>query len=450
MTSDGNDDLREPCNSDLAPVAAVSTEAEEMVTVTRLQLVVNLVAGGLGTGMLSLPWSMAGASVLPGLAMTVAVVLLNFWTIMILVDAAEARQVFDLGALLGQLPGRLLPGLLGAQAPSLGKLMQAFTNIMVWVTMMGSLVSYLIVIHDSAKPFLADTSLTHSRGPLVSAGALLVLPLCFLDQRYLSFTSSAALLVNVYLISLLMGLFGQRLADHELPQETCLVGFGTGSVAMMATLAQCIIIQMCILPMYHKLEDRSPARFQGALLTAFGILISVFGLFASLGYLTFGSAVQSNVLNSLPHNVAAWVARLGMVAVVAAIYPIMVLPMVAPVENIKLESLVHVRKALVRAVTLAIVITSWIGALYIESLGFVNVIDGSICVGIFTALAPGLVGLFVLAEGQSSSNQFKRRGVAILFLLVFGFTTATLGLVYWDNYTEELKSKCVRGSFTDS
>ena len=54
-------------------------------------MAVNLVTGGLGAGILTLPWGMAGASVLTALLLTVLVVVLNGFTIMILVRAAEAR-----------------------------------------------------------------------------------------------------------------------------------------------------------------------------------------------------------------------------------------------------------------------------------------------------------------------------------------------------------------------
>merc|ERR1740121_2382761 len=101
---------------------------------------------------------------------------------------------------------------------------------------------------------------------------------------------------------------------------------------MLATLAQCMIIQMCVLPMYQELEDRSPERFRRALSIAFAALAFIFGLFACLGYAIFGPDVKPNVLLNLPSSPLADAAQLGVIAVVAAIYPIMLIPMVAPLR----------------------------------------------------------------------------------------------------------------------
>mmetsp|Transcript_70912 Transcript_70912/g.203191 ORF Transcript_70912/g.203191 Transcript_70912/m.203191 type:complete len:445 (+) Transcript_70912:68-1402(+) len=400
------------------------------VKVTRRQLTLNLIAGGLGTGMFSLPSSMSGCSVVLGVVMTFAVVALNALTIMILVRAADAHQVFDLGALLGLLPGRIA-------GRSVGRLMQAFMNIMVWVVLFGSLVSYLIVMHDSAQPFVKGTFLDDGRLPLVSFAALIVLGLCFLEQRHLSWTSSIALLVNMYLIIVLCILFFQKSSDQKLPDDVCLLGVGKGVVSMLAVLAQCVIIQMCVLPMYQELEDRSPQRFAVCLWTAFGSLALIFSLFATLGYLSFGPGVQGNVLQNVDSGVLSDIAQVGTILVVAAIYPLMVIPMVAPIRNMALpESLSHRRGLVVAGSIFVIVLISFVGALLIPDLLVVNVIDGALCVGTFTALAPGLAGLYLLDK-----HSLCWKGLMFL-LFAFGFTNTVLGLVFSKPYAEELQANC--------
>jgi len=224
----------------------------------------------------------------------------------------------------------------------------------------------------------------------------------------------------------------------------CLLGLGRGSISMLATLAQCVIIQMCVLPMYEELEERSPAKFRRVLGLAFGTLTFVFGLFAALGYAVFGPGVQPNVLLDLPDSPFANAAQLGVIAVVAAIYPIMLIPMVAPIRNLSLEGVADAgsvwsvlqrkRNLLVPMVIGGIILISFVGALYIESLGLVNVIGGSVSVGMFTALCPGLVGLRLL---HRPLNSFAMYG-----LLVFGLAMTILGLVFDDNYRHELDSHC--------
>lgn len=96
------------------------------------------------------------------------------------------HQVFDLGALLGKLPGSLGPGMqpLGQvagrvqlEAPYLlleidGLLacsecsmagLRMFTNLMVWIVLFGSLISYIIGICDSAQSFVQGAFLGSQR-----------------------------------------------------------------------------------------------------------------------------------------------------------------------------------------------------------------------------------------------------------------------------------------------
>lgn len=398
----------------------------------------NLIAGGLGTGMFSLPASIAGCSVISGSLMTFAVVTLNAMTIMILIRAADMHQVFDLGTLVGLLPGQLLPGALGRRLPSLGKFMQSFLNVMVWGVLFGSLISYLIVIHDSIAPFVEHTWLGRSRAPLVTIAAIFVLLLCFLKQEYLSWTSMIAVLVNVYLIVVLFIEFGKKASKQDLPEDVCLLGIGRGTASMLAVLAQCIIIQMCVLPMYEELKDRSPKRFAQCLWSAFGSLAVIFSIFASLGYMTYGPDVNGNVLVSFTSGPLSDVAQIGTVLVVAAIYPLMVIPMVAPVRNMQLSASLEGKRGLIVTVTICVItLIAYAGALLITSLKIVNVIDGAICVGTFTALAPGLVGLHLI---NKSGLAWK----CLMFaLLALGLINMVLGIVMSESYIEDLKAHCV-------
>ncbi len=96
-----------------------------------------------------------------------------------------------------------------------------------------------------------------------------------------------------------------------------------------------VIIQFCVLPMYKELADRRPATFAKSLTIGFCFLFVLFGLFAVIGYGTFGPRVNSDVLknfpgiherttgasaDALPHWVTS-VAKLAMVAVVLGEFP---------------------------------------------------------------------------------------------------------------------------------
>merc|ERR1719382_223273 len=115
----------------------------------------------------------------------------------------------------------------------------------------------------------------------------------------------------------MISLYTQKSIQKELPAGACLLGMGKGVIAMLAVLGQCFVVQMCVLPMYQELEDRSPRTFRRCLLVAFGALTVIFGAFACLGYLTFGPSVEGNALNQLPSTGFARVAQIGTLLVVS-------------------------------------------------------------------------------------------------------------------------------------
>ena len=146
---------------------------------TRAQLCANLITGGLGSGILSLPWGMAGASISSGLLLTLAVLLVNGFTIMILVHAAERHQRFDLGSLLSLLPGRG------------GFYARWFCNGAVWLSTWMVLLGYVIVVQDSFTALVPKESIWASRPLWAFLASLVAFPLCLLELRRLAFSSMA-------------------------------------------------------------------------------------------------------------------------------------------------------------------------------------------------------------------------------------------------------------------
>lgn len=433
------------------PETPRATESEIVVTTTMGEATMNLICGGLGTGMLSLPWTMAGSSLIPGIATILGVIAINVCTIIVLVEAAEKHQAFDLGAVLEKLPGRL------------GTYMQALTNFAIWFSMIMTLIGYIDAIHDSALPLVKGNDfLTDSRLPLTCIAAAVVLPLCFLDQKYLTFTSTLAIIANVNLLCLILYLFGSRAASHDLGDHLCLFGFSRGNLTMVSTATNSIIVQMCILPMYEVLENRSPQKFTKVLLISFGGLCTLLCGFGGLAYLAVGSAVQGNVLLNLPTNAWSNISQAGVIMVVLAVYPIFLLPMVAPLRTLdltwflkrgNLESrLIDMsnddrdqmtkracqrRRLFVNVLTVVIVLVSLLGSWVLTDLGPLNAINGAICVGVFTSFGPGLAGLFLLDR-----KSFLWRA-SMGLLLVFGICAMALGFIFKDNFDADLWKNCM-------
>lgn len=393
---------------------------------TATEITINLVTGGLGAGIFSLPWSTAGASVVPAVAIIAAVLLVNAFTVILLVHAAERTRTFDLGNLLGQLPGVT------------GPIARVLCNTMIWVSMFMCLVGYIIVVADAAVPFTDQISLfpQHHRSIVVGLTCLLIFPLCYCDQRRLSWSSTLAVLVNIYVFALFCSLYWTEDSHHA---DVCYFGFSRGSIAMVSAMMQAVIIQMCVLPMYKQLEDRSPQKFTGIVTVAFSCLFFIFAGFAVMAYLVFGPSVHGNILLDLPHSSWGNAARLLAALSVIAVYPIMVMAMIAPVENYPWRT-AESKKLWISVTKGVIVIMSMNCAFIVTNLGFMNVVNGALSVGVFVALAPALVGLLISEERSSLAWQ-----CAMGALLFFGILMSVLGLMYTDNYESLLNGHCIWG-----
>jgi len=383
--------------------------------------IVNIITGGLGAGILCLPWAAAGASMSTAIVIIGLVLIINAYTINILVQAADERKIFDIAALLGELPG------------SLASVLQLLCNIVVWITMFLSLISYFIVITDcfvkavKSQGFVDEGSSEMLRSATLVVAALVLAPLCFLDQDKLAYTSTLTVIVNIYVFSVIgtdlvqQFMMGTGKGSWKVESPVCLFGVGYGSIAMCATMMQCVTIQMCVLPMYAELKDPSPKKFRYIVNASFSGLFLLFSGFAVAGVLAYGEReADENVLNNLGTSVFDAVAQGGMVLCIMSVYPIMVMPMVAPLKT----SQSH--RHFAGPVTIGIVVFSCAAAFPLRSLGLLSIVCGSLSVGIFCGLIPGLVGYFTLKK-----NIFPMTLLAVTMVIM-----TFLGLIWTDNIYE--------------
>lgn len=242
-----------------------------------------------------------------------------------------------------------------------------------------------------------------------------------------------AIAVNVYLFVLLGVLYGQAIHSDDLPPGCCMFGSTLrGNFSMISAMFQAVVIQMCVLPMYEELEDRSPQKFDKIVAVGFGILFFLFCGFSIVGYLLIGPEVQSNILKDLPHNIGSSIAQVGTMLVVSCVYPIMVYPMIAPILAGQGRILGVSRRIVAVVAKVVVVIAVMFTALFVEQLGLVNIINGAMSAGIFVALVPSVIGLALLESGTCTK-------VGLLLLLIVGITVSAMGLVFSDNYVSDLR-----------
>jgi len=389
-----------------------NADSDSTPTASARSITLNLITGGFGIGMFSLPWSTAGASLIPGLCMIGLIVALNGCTISILIEGADKHGAFDLGALLGHLGGKR------------GMISQVLCSTAVWTTLYLTQVGYTLIMVDAVHTMLGAR--TPGRTALVFIVSLAMLPLSLLNQKYLSFTSQLAVAVNLYI------LFVTSFEDKN-PEGMCLLGYGPGMISMASVMAQAVVVQMCVLPMYRELEDRSPQKFNRIVQVAFTTLAVIFSAFVVMGYITYGASVSDNILHALPNNMWGKSARIAAGLSVACVYPIFEQAMVAPCWNLP----ARYRRPGYFAATVFTVAATALGALVLRTLGLINVINGSLASIAFVGLCPSVVGLCLL---ERDSGAWR---AAMIFLLIVPTCAGCLGLVFTDNYEEELMKHCI-------
>ncbi len=359
-----------------------------------------------------------------GAILNFGILSLTAWTIKIIIVAGDRYNCFDLGHLLAQIPIR-----------ALGVVSEWLINALVALVNVLALIGYVIVICDALAPILPSSGYFSERWHLVVVSCSCLLPVCFLKQEYLAFTSAASVCTNAYLISYITVL----LIGSGPASDVCMFGLSTGGVAYFSAMAYSMSIQMCVLPMYEELADRTPEKFMTAVYRSFTFLFFVLTAFASIGYLLYGPDVQSNILQNLPHTPFGDLARLSMLFVVLGVFPLMLYPIIAPVrhwQKAHFDHQPHVRATHADAETLldpvqsialsdadfpsspraevsccghfmselcslsgaftlcVLAIVTALGIVY-TNLATMNIFSGTVCVFGFVGLAPSLVGVFL-------------------------------------------------------
>eukprot|EP00397_Hematodinium_sp_SG-2012_P028205 GEMP01029684.1.p1 GENE.GEMP01029684.1~~GEMP01029684.1.p1 ORF type:complete len:421 (+),score=55.16 GEMP01029684.1:31-1293(+) len=401
-----------PTRDQLGAVEEAAENGEKATQIPKVKtsfanLTLNLVMCGLGAGLLSLPWGVAGAGIVFSLITIFFALALNAGTMMALVYCAERRQIFDLGSLVRE--------------ATYSVWCERLCNWMIIGANWLCLVSYLLIIYDSLSPLLATVSMPdffRDRRFIVSVVSALVYPLCFLPQQYLGGTSLLSVLCNIYLFVVVLVEFTERENDSE----ACILGHGLGNITMFSATMQTTVIQMCILPMYEEMDIRTPKRFGLSLAIAFGFLFLLFAAFSSFAYLTYGRNVQSNIFNSFPETTFPNVGRAGMLMVCLGVYPLMVLPMVASLGRRFRTG--HFKIIAISIFVLSAMFTGW----FVKELGTLNVINGAFCVGIFAGISPGITAYRLL-----DANIF-----GVIALIICALTCSVIGLIFSDNYAQDI------------
>ncbi|KAG9244639.1 transmembrane amino acid transporter protein-domain-containing protein [Calycina marina] len=204
-------------------------------------------------------------------------------------------------------------------------------------------VSYLIIIGDlmpgvvrgfnpdaDAVPFLVD------RHFWVTAFMLVVIPLSFLRRLdSLKYTSVVALMSISYLVVLVVYHFGK--GDTKADRGVIRVVKWASLTATLQSFPVIVFAYTCHQNMFsilNEIKDNSPRRTTGVIVGSIGSAASVYVLVAITGYLSFGNAVQGNIVGMYIPSVASTIAKAAIVILVMFSYPLQVHPCRASVDAV--------------------------------------------------------------------------------------------------------------------
>jgi amino acid permease len=282
--------------------------------------------------------------------------------------------------------------------------------------MFAVLVSYLVIIAGGTARLADHGEILlqaggGARAAFLAGTSVVLAPICFVSSSKLAFSSTLAVIVNIYLFLLVTG------EGLSAPRSTCVVGWGMGAVTFVSTLGTAVVIQMCLLPLYADMKDASPRKFKRAVNLAFAAVGVLFVAFSVIADIAYGEEIESNVLLNIKPGVWGVIAQIGMITVMLSVYPLMIMPMVAPMP----------RRTLATAL---VIVAVWATAVFVTDLGVINVYNGAFSCLCFSTLGPVLVGW--------SDPQRPRALLGTVF--VVGLVLSLLGaIVDPSNHSQDLR-----------
>jgi len=315
---------------------------------------------------------------------------------------------------------------------------QAVCNAVIWASMFLCLVAYFIVMADcGVVAFKESFGLQVKRVWVMLAASVLIVPLCFLSSDKLAYTSVFTVLSNLYIFGVMGCDLTSTISEMALEKLSagppCILTANKGIITMVAAMAQCVIIQLFSICLYGDLRHRSPKKFSHILKLSLSALFLLFGGYAVVGSLAYHEKFSAkpgdpgypeggtgNVLKLLSRGPAGIVAQGATVGAMIAVYPVIMIPMVAPLRKSRFSRYST-------PFTLLIAIGTFSIACALTDLQEIGVINGSIAVTTFSGLIPAIAGYFFA----------ERRALCMGVLAVGAATLGTLGLIFRESRPTE-------------
>lgn len=207
----------------------------------------------------------------------------------------------------------------------------------------GVAVSYLIIISNltpqiihAAFPAAENSDYLMDRRFWLTVFMIVIIPLSFLRKLdSLKYTSVISLFAIGYLVLLV---FGHWLIGDTIDFRGKVVLFQwKGIVRFLSSLPVFVFAFTChqnIFSIVNELSDTSQRQINGVLTTAIGGSWVVYLIVAITGYLSYGDAVNGNIVSMYPNSPSANIGRVAIVVLILFSYPLQAHPCRASLDKI--------------------------------------------------------------------------------------------------------------------
>lgn len=368
----------------------------------------NLVNSIVGAGIIGIPYALKQSGLIAGLFLLGLVGFLTDRSLRVIVNLASFHPA---------LKGRGIYTFEKLASYPFGRLGSGFVLTNMFVMAYGAMVAYMIIIKDTVPTVLGIApDSTNREVVLVITTVAIILPLSMMrDMASLSFTSMVSVLADIILVGFVAGFapikesvseaggFGEVLSEHWIRPQL-FIGLGIISTAMACQHSAFIVS--------GSLENKTQRRWSTVTVTSLSFATALCAVMGICGFLGFLGETQGDVLNNFPADSAVSNgARMLLAITMFFTYP--------------MESFVarHVSVMLLhqgdmdalnndrgregggylclnrrRCWTLALYVAALIPGLFLNDLGPVLSITGSLGGSCIAYVAPGLVYLGINGE----------------------------------------------------
>ncbi|KAL8992818.1 MAG: hypothetical protein Q9169_006819 [Polycauliona sp. 2 TL-2023] len=204
-------------------------------------------------------------------------------------------------------------------------------------------VSYLIIIGDLMPGVVegfsenaASVSFLVDRHFWVTGFMLIIIPLSFLRRLdSLKYTSVIALISISYLVILVVAHFIRE--DTMQNRGPIRVVRWESAIATLSSFPVIVFAYTCHQNMFsilNEIGDNSHFRTTSVVLASIALAASTYVLVAITGYLSFGNAVQGNIVSMYSSSISSTIAKAAIVVMVMFSYPLQVHPCRASVDAV--------------------------------------------------------------------------------------------------------------------